>query len=167
MTIGSRSARGALRDRHERWARDAMDAITLPDVRCDGGRPSRVVLIPRRWDQARGPVHERRWLTSPEHRGEHEAAVKTIAQGRPGRSGQTCGEFARVVFSFPREAAGAASARSSLRPLISGGTSTAKLGQNVPRERVFALGRHCEERSDEAIHVSAAARWIASLRSSQ
>jgi hypothetical protein len=27
------------------------------------------------------------------------------------------------------------------------------------------FNRHCEERSDEAIHASFAARWIASLRS--
>jgi len=60
-----------------------MDAITLPDVRCGHGRPSRVVLIPRRWNQARGRFHGRRGLTSPVPRGEREAAVKTIAQGRP------------------------------------------------------------------------------------
>jgi hypothetical protein len=28
-----------------------------------------------------------------------------------------------------------------------------------------SLTRHCEERSDEAIHTFLAARWIASLRS--
>src|SRR5690349_339395 len=37
-------ARGAFRDRHERWARDAMDAATRNDEACRCGRPSRVVL---------------------------------------------------------------------------------------------------------------------------
>jgi hypothetical protein len=32
-------------------------------------------------------------------------------------------------------------------------------------ERKIAWFRHCEERSDEAIHTSFAALWIASLRS--
>jgi hypothetical protein len=43
---------GALRDRHECWARDAMDAAALPDEARLRGRQRRVVLIPRRWDQA-------------------------------------------------------------------------------------------------------------------
>jgi hypothetical protein len=44
--------RGALRGRHECWARDAMDAATSADeCRC-GVRQNRVVLISRRWDQA-------------------------------------------------------------------------------------------------------------------
>jgi len=46
-----------------RRTRDAMDAggftrrVMLPR-----GRRNRVVLTPRRWGQARGQVHERRWL---------------------------------------------------------------------------------------------------------
>jgi hypothetical protein len=40
-----------------------------------------------------------------------------------------------------------------------------QLGQIMPRERGSVPSRHCEERSDEAIHTSLAARWIASLRS--
>jgi len=34
-------------------ARDAMDALAAPDERSQCGRRSRVVLIPRRWNQAR------------------------------------------------------------------------------------------------------------------
>ena len=34
----------------------------------------------------------------PELRGEHEVAVKTIAQGRPDESVQTCGDYTRVLF---------------------------------------------------------------------
>ena len=54
----------------------------------------------------------------PGHRGEHEAAVKTIARGMPGCSGVTVVTNARVYYTT-RAAAGASSARHSLRPLIS------------------------------------------------
>jgi hypothetical protein len=50
----------------------------------------------------------------PDRRGEREVSRKTIARGMPGDSG----DYARVLFSFAREAAGAAGARHSLRPLI-------------------------------------------------
>jgi hypothetical protein len=43
--------------------------------------------------------------------------VKTIAQETSGDPGRTCGDYARVLFTFAREAAGAASARRFLRPL--------------------------------------------------
>jgi hypothetical protein len=43
--------RGAFRDRHERWVRDAMDAFEAQDERIVSGRRSRVVLTPRRWCQ--------------------------------------------------------------------------------------------------------------------
>jgi hypothetical protein len=48
------------------------------------GRPSRVVLISRRWDQALASrARRRRRLSSPALRGEREAVVKTIARGMP------------------------------------------------------------------------------------
>src|SRR5690242_8477411 len=47
----SRAHKRARRDRHERRERDAMDAIVPQDVRQERVRSSRVVLIPRRWDQ--------------------------------------------------------------------------------------------------------------------
>src|SRR5205807_3244451 len=31
-------SRGALRGRHERWVRDAVDAVATQDERCQGGR---------------------------------------------------------------------------------------------------------------------------------
>jgi hypothetical protein len=43
--------RGALRDRHERWERDAVDANVPKDERHICVRQSRVVLAPRRWRQ--------------------------------------------------------------------------------------------------------------------
>jgi hypothetical protein len=49
-----------------------------------------VGLAPRRWCQVCEKERRRRWPTSPEHRGEHGVAVKTIARGMPGDSGVTC-----------------------------------------------------------------------------
>ena len=43
----------------------------------------------------------------PGHRGEHEVSRKTIARGMPGLLRRTCGDYARVLFTFAREAAGA------------------------------------------------------------
>jgi hypothetical protein len=48
----SRLTRGALRGRHGRWVRDAVDADSAFDEWRDSGRRSRVVLTPRRWCQA-------------------------------------------------------------------------------------------------------------------
>src|SRR5579871_550239 len=53
-------------DRHDAWGGDAMAADAASDERGEGGRRSRVVLIPRRWDQACGRSRRRRWLTSPD-----------------------------------------------------------------------------------------------------
>jgi len=50
------STRGTYRDRHGRWERDAVDEKVLSALACRRkhllGRPSRVVLSPRRWGQA-------------------------------------------------------------------------------------------------------------------
>ena len=43
--------RGALRGRHGRWVRDAVDADSAFDEWRESGRRSRVVLTPRRWCQ--------------------------------------------------------------------------------------------------------------------
>jgi len=80
-------------------------------------------------------INRRRWLLSPRHRGEHGAAVQTIAQGVPDRFGKPVVTMLVWFLSFPREAAGAASARHSLRPLFSGGTSCCKdPDASAPRE---------------------------------
>jgi hypothetical protein len=59
------SMRGAYRDRHGRWAREAVDASVSPDERCTRGRRSRVVLTPRRWRHACGLLRRQRWQSSP------------------------------------------------------------------------------------------------------
>src|SRR5258705_5239687 len=54
----------------------------------------------------------------PGHRGEREVSRKTIARGMPGNFRCDRGDYARVFVFFTHEAAGASSARHSLRPLI-------------------------------------------------
>src|SRR6266446_454442 len=71
----------------------------------------------------------------PGHRGEREVSRKTIARGMPGDFRCDRGDYARVLFSFAREAAGALGTRHSLRPLISQGERLLQnLGRTAPRE---------------------------------
>jgi hypothetical protein len=56
--------------------------------------------------------------SKPGHRGEREVSRKNIARGMPGDFRCDRGDYARVLFSFAHEAAGALGARHSLRPLI-------------------------------------------------
>ena len=107
--------RGAYRDRHGRGVRDAMDAALRKTSADRRGRPSRVVPIPRRWGQACGRLHGRRWLSSPAHRGEREAAVNTIARGMPACFGVPAVTNSRDYHST-REAAGAMGTRRSPHP---------------------------------------------------
>src|SRR5258705_902760 len=53
----------------------------------------------------------------PGHRGEREVSRKTIARGMPGDFRCDRGDYARVFVFITHEAAGASSARHSLRPL--------------------------------------------------
>src|SRR5277367_3448595 len=62
--------------------RDAVDAAVSQDERHQRGRLSRVVLTPRRWRQVGGDDPQATVAKEPGRRGEHEAVVKTIAQGR-------------------------------------------------------------------------------------
>src|SRR5437870_13614716 len=69
------------------------------------------------------------------HRGEHEVSRKAIAQGRPECSRCPVCSCAVLFAQIARETAGAASTRSSLRPLFSKrANEDAKLGRNAPRE---------------------------------
>ena len=62
----------------------------------------------------------------PGHRGEREVSRKTIARGMPGETGVTVVSTLVCLFFITHEAAGASSARHSLRPLISQGATEAK-----------------------------------------
>jgi hypothetical protein len=54
----------------------------------------------------------------PDHRGEHEVNVKTIAQGSSGISGEPVVTTLVCFSHFAREAMGAAGTRLSLRPCV-------------------------------------------------
>jgi hypothetical protein len=130
-----------LRDRHGRWVRDAVDASCAFDDGAASGRRSRVVLTPRRWRQVRGkPFRGRRWQTSPVTGESTKETVKTIAQGVPGRSGVPVVTML-VCFFFAHKAAGAASARHSLRPLFARVDRSSTRAHRVAgmRSRVFSL----------------------------
>src|SRR5437868_12158435 len=60
----------------------------------------------------------RRWQTSPVTGKSTKETVKTIARGMPGGTRCDRGDYARMLFYFACEAAGALSARHSLRPLM-------------------------------------------------
>ena len=70
-------------------------------------------------------------------RGDHEVSRKAIAQGRPECSRCPVCSCAFLFAQIARETAGAASTRSSLRPLIFKRASevSANLGRSAPRER--------------------------------
>src|SRR3981189_2862606 len=85
------------------------------------GRPSRVVLTPRRRRQVGGNSFPPMTVTKkPDHRGEHEVSRKTIARGMPGNPGVTvvttlvcfllctrgCGRIRRPAFPAPSELRG-------------------------------------------------------------
>ena len=75
--------RGALRDRHERWRRDAVDASRAIDERVRYGRPSRVVPIPRRWNQALRDERKATVANKPGAPRRSRISRKAIAQGTP------------------------------------------------------------------------------------
>src|SRR5690242_14935245 len=112
-----------------------MDAQATPDERGRCGRPSRVVLISRRWDQACAwRTHKRRWLSSPAHRGEREAAVKTNRAGNAGCFRRTCGD---LLACFLHCTQGCGCVRCTGIPCalsILEGSDDAPLGHFMPRE---------------------------------
>src|SRR5215212_2091216 len=67
-------------------------------------------------------------------REEHEVSRKAIAQGRPECSSCPVCSCAVLLAQIARETAGAASTRSSLRPLNKRANEEANLGRNAPRE---------------------------------
>src|SRR3989441_12420354 len=85
-------------------------------------RRSRVVLAPRPWrlsTPARAGVAT--VTKNAAHRGEHEGNRKTIARGKPGCLGCTCQSRVRSLLPVAHGAAGAVSARLSLRPFFGEG----------------------------------------------
>src|SRR5438552_4063403 len=97
-------------------------------------------------------------------REEHEVSRKAIAQGRPECSRCPVCSCAVLFAQIARVTAGAASTRSSLRPLFPRGQTRCK-----PRADYVARRRKCTQASLRAQRSNpchlCAERWIASLRS--
>src|SRR5438445_11810913 len=112
-----------------------MDARAATDVCGSSVRRSRVVLTPRCWRQAGGRYPAGDGGKRAVHRGERAISRKAIAQGRPECSRCPVCSCAFLFAQIARETAGAASTRSSLRPLISRrAKGDANLGRITPRE---------------------------------
>ncbi len=116
-TVPARS-RGAYRDRHGRWAWDAVDAAATRDERrtkrtakaCGPGAPTLALRFAGLSSRNDGGKRAR----SP---GRARISRKTIAQGRPDDCGVPVVANA-CAFYTAHAAAGATRTRSSLRPLI-------------------------------------------------
>src|SRR5437870_13083375 len=125
-----------------------MDARAATDVCGSSVRRSRVVLTPRCWRQAGGKCPAGDGGKRAVHRGELEVSRKAIAQGRPECSRCPVCSCAFLFAQIARETAGAASTRSSLRPLSKrAGSYQANLGQLMSRDReVILTCRHPRKR---------------------
>src|SRR5262244_24413 len=84
-----------------------------------GGRRSRVVLVPRRWDQPPGQEPGGTEANKPGTPGSARISRKTIAQGMPDVLALPV--VTAACFFCCRRAMGAACTRHSLRPLLSEG----------------------------------------------
>jgi hypothetical protein len=145
------SHRGAARDRHERGTGCGGRECAFDEWR-ESGRRSRVVLTPRRWRSSLREIADDgdKQARSP---GSTKEPVKTIARGMPGDSGVTvvtnarvyyitrgCGRIERPAFPAPSDWRG--------REFHGKTRAEHAAGSWI----CVRHGRHCEERSDEAIH---------------
>src|SRR3954453_17995868 len=97
-----------------------MDARAATDVCGLSVRRSRVVLMSRCWHYVGGKCPADNGGKRAVLREEHEVSRKAIAQGRPECSSCPVCSCAHLFAQIARETAGAASTRSSLRPLLGG-----------------------------------------------
>jgi hypothetical protein len=128
-------ARGAYRDRHGRWVRDAVDAAARADERRCSVRRSRVVLTPRRWRQVRAEAI-RKSDGGKKARSPGRARRKPLKPLRRGCRLMrcTCSDHARVLSIFAREAMGASCAPGIPCALCCRGCLAQQLGRIAPRE---------------------------------
>src|SRR3954451_14756840 len=117
-----------------------MDARAATDVCGLSVRRSRVVLMSRCWHYVGGKCPADNGGKRAVLREEHEVSRKAIAQGRPECSSCPVCSCAPLFAQIARETAGAASTRSSLRPLIEErANEDANLGRPAPRDRETIL----------------------------
>src|SRR5213594_5095419 len=112
-----------------------MDARAATDVCGSSVRRSRVVLTPRCWRQVGGKCPAGDGGKRAVHRGELAISRKAIAQGRPECSRCPVCSCALLFAQIARETAGAASTRSSLRPLFRGGQTKMQSSGDPRREK--------------------------------
>src|SRR5436190_20256062 len=127
-----------------------MDARAATDVCGLSVRRSRVVLMSRCWHYVGGKCPADNGGKRAVLREEHEVSRKAIAQGRPECSSCPVCSCALLFAQIARETAGAASTRSSLRPLSSGGQTKMQTSGARRREKAKLFPRLCER--SEAIH---------------
>ena len=113
---------------------DAVDAWVSRGERRTCVRRSRVVLIPRRWDQVGGSIRQRRWLTSPDTGESAIISRRPIVQGMSECSGEpvvanSCAFLLSHARLWVRRAPGIPCALCFQRV-----TAKAKLGQIMSRE---------------------------------
>jgi hypothetical protein len=116
--------------------RDAVDAGALEDERRFRGRPSRVVLTPRRRRQVDGgnSVGDGDKQARSPGRARNKP-LKPLRVGTPGDSGCTCGDYARVVYFFPTRGCGCGGHPAFPTPSLFGRMVHAQLGRIAPRDR--------------------------------
>ena len=156
------SSRGASRSSRFVGAGCGGRELRARRTRCCGRR-SRVVLIPRRWDQVCKDDLRATVASKPGTPGRaRRKPLKPFACGNAGCFRWACSDYARVLFPFCTRGCGCIA-----RPAFPTPSKGAKrLTARVRRRRENAESRHCEERSDEAIQTASEERvWIASLRS--
>jgi hypothetical protein len=93
-------SQGAYRDRHERWTRDAMDAVSPADEWRCRGRRSRVVLTPQWLASSRRSYPPVTVSKKPDRRGARRKPLKPFVQGMPDCFWHACGDYARMLPSF-------------------------------------------------------------------
>src|SRR5215472_13361331 len=133
-----------------RWTRSGRKTCGMSRTvkPCGPGTP---MLVLSKWRM----IHLRRWQKSPVHRGDHGAAAKTIVQGMPDRFGVPV--VTLLVCFFHSHTRLRVLAEHPAFPAPSDFQGTMSMQNPGKPCRGNVVARHCEERSDEAIHVAASA----------
>ena len=153
----SRAHKRAYRDRHGRWAREAVDAdraLTKGAERT----AKRVVLTPRRWRQV-GEAHPPMMVANkPGHQGDRQGNRNTIVQGMPGRFRCTVVTNARASSTDCTRGRGVLRCtRHSLRPIAVACACFVREAQRCSKTR-DALSRVARMRRCEAACKSSSRR---------
>jgi hypothetical protein len=129
-------ARGAYRDRHGRWARDAVDAsgarrrtASMRTVKSCG--PDAPTLA----SSLRKVFRKRRWQESPVTGESTKEPVKTTARGMPVDCGVPVVTTLVCFLPFAREATGATAHPAFPAPSVIEGDLREQLGLSTPRDR--------------------------------